>query len=109
MQFLISVLDDTTNSATAAEMEAIDAFNDRLVADGHWVLAGGLTAPNAATVIDGRGERPVFTDGPFIETKEYIGGFWVITAPDLATALVLATEGSKCCNRRVELRPFLGD
>jgi hypothetical protein len=109
MQFLISVLDDTTNSGTAAEMAAIDAFNDRLRAGGHWVLAGGLTAPSAATVIDGRGERPVFTDGPFIETKEYIGGFWVITAPDLPSALALAAEGSKCCNRRVEVRPFLGD
>jgi hypothetical protein len=109
MQFLISVLDDTTNSGTPAEMVAIDAFNDRLVADGHWVLAGGLTAPSSATVIDGRGERAVFTDGPFIETKEYIGGFWVITAPDLETALALAAEGSRCCNRRVEVRPFLGE
>jgi RNA polymerase sigma factor (sigma-70 family) len=109
MQFLIFVLDDATNSATPAEMAAIDAFNDRLVTGGHWVLAGGLTTPSAATVIDGRGERAMFTDGPFIETKEYIGGFWVITAPDRETALALAAEGSRCCNRRVEVRPFLGD
>ena len=93
--------------STTVSMAAIDAFNDRLVDGGHWVLAGGLTAPSAATVIDARGERPVLTDGPFIETKEYIGGFWVINAPDLETAL--AADGSKCCNRRVEVRPFLGN
>ena len=80
----------------------------RLVAEGHWVFAGGLAAPSAATVIGSTGEEPVFTDGPFIETKEYIGGFWIIVAPDLDVALRLAAEGSKCCNRRVEVRPFLG-
>lgn len=108
MQYLISVIDDTTNSATADEMTAIDAFNARLSADGHWVFAGGLAAPPTATVVDGRGGRPLVIDGPFIETKEYIGGFWIITAPDHETALALATEGSAACNRRVELRPFLG-
>ena len=108
MQYLISVIDDTTGSATRDEMAAIDAFNDRLRSEGHWVFAGGLAAPSAATVIDGTGEEPLLTDGPFIETKEYIGGFWIITADDLDTALGLATEGSKSCNRRVEVRPFLG-
>lgn len=108
MQYLMSVIDDTTNSATPAEMTAIDAFNARLRADGHWVFAGGLAAPHTATVVDGRGTRPLVIDGPFIETKEYIGGFWIITADDPETALALATDGSAACNRRVELRPFLG-
>ena len=107
MQFLISVIDDSTGSATPAEMTDIDAFNDRLVADGHWVFAGGLGAPGSATVIDNRGAAQVVTDGPFIESKEYFGGFWIIDAPDVATARTLAAEGSKSCNRRVELRPFL--
>jgi hypothetical protein len=107
MQFLICVLDDATGTATPEEMAAIDAFNDRLVADGHWVLAAGLTSPAHATVIDGRGGSPVCTDGPFIESKEYISGFWIIAAPDLAAAITLASEGSRSCNRRVELRPFL--
>lgn len=108
MQYLISVIDDSTNSATPAEMTAIDAFNARLAAEGRRVFAGGLAAPRTASVIDGRGGRPVILDGPFIETKEYFGGFWIITADDHEMALSLAAEGSKACNRRVELRAFLG-
>src|SRR5215204_285211 len=107
MQYLVSVIDDKTNSGTADEMVAITAFNDRLQAEGHWVFAGGLASPNAATVIDNRGEEAMFTDGPFVESKEYMAGFWVMEAPDLDVALKLAAEGSKHCNRKVEVRPFL--
>lgn len=109
MQYLITVIDDTTGSATTTEMAAIDAFNDRLRAHGQWVFAGGLASPLAATVIDNRGEEPLLTDGPFVESKEYAAGFWIIEAPDLDVALALAAEGSKHCNRKVELRPLLGE
>ena len=105
--YLFSVIDDETGSGTAEEMAAIDAFNERLEADGNWVFAGGLGAPSTATVIDNRNGEPVFTDGPFVESKEYLAGFWIIEAPDLDVALKLAAEGSKHCNRRVEVRPFL--
>jgi hypothetical protein len=105
--YLCSVLDDTTESATGEEMEAIDAFNEQLRADGHWVFAGGLASPSTATVVDGRDGEAVFTDGPYLESKEYIAGFWIIEAPDLDVALRLAAGGSKNCNRRVEVRPFL--
>ena len=108
MQYLVSVINDNAALATADEMAAIDAFNDRLVAEGHWVFAGGLAAPGTATVIDNRGGEAVFTDGPFVESKEFLIGFWVIEAPDLDVALRLAAEGSKHCNRKVEVRPFLG-
>jgi hypothetical protein len=107
MLYLVSVIDDTTGSATPSEMAAIDAFNHRLSAEGHWVFAGGLESPSTATVIDNRGEEAVVTDGPFLESKEYLAGFWVIEAPDLDVALRLAAEGSKHCNRKVEVRPFL--
>jgi hypothetical protein len=107
MQYLVSVIDDTPSSATPAEMTDIHAFNEGLQADGHWVFAGGLGGPNTATVIDGRGAEPMFTDGPFVETKEWISGFWIIEAPDLDVALKLAAAGSKACNRQVEVRPFL--
>jgi hypothetical protein len=107
MQYLVSVIDDQTGSATPTEMTAIDAFNERLQAEGHWVFAGGLASPSTATVIDNRGGEAMVTDGPFLESKEYLGGFWVIEAPDLDVALELAAEGSKRCNRRVEVRPFL--
>src|SRR5579871_983281 len=107
MQYLVSVINDTANLATPDEDAAIDVFNDRLKAEGHWVFAGGLAAPVSATVIDNRGEEPMFTDGPFLESKEYLAGFWIIEAADLDVALKLATEGSKACHRKVEVRPFL--
>ena len=48
----------------------------------------------------------VLTDGPYLEAKEHLGGFWVIEAPDLDVALRLAAEGSKACRGKVEVRPF---
>ena len=107
MQYLFSVVDDRTGSATPEEMAAIDAFNDRLQAEGNWVFAGGLGGPGTATVVDNRGGEALFTDGPFAETKEYLAGFWIIEAADLDVALKLAADGSRACNRRVEVRPFL--
>jgi hypothetical protein len=107
MQYLVSVIDDTAGLATPDEDAAIDVFNARLQAEGRWVFAGGLGAPSSATVIDNRGEEALFTDGPFLESKEYLAGFWIIEAADLDVALELASEGSKACNRKVEVRPFL--
>ena len=107
MQYMVSVIADAASLATADEMAAIDTFNDQLQAEGHWVFAGGLAAPSAATVIDNRGGEAVFTDGPFLESKEYLAGFWIIEAADLDVALKYAAEGSKACNRKVEVRPFL--
>jgi hypothetical protein len=107
MQYLISVIHDQAGLATPEEDAAIDVFNDRLQAEGHWVFAGGLASPSTATVIDNRGEEALVSDGPFLESKEYLGGFWIIEAPDLDAALELATEGSKACNRKIEVRPFL--
>ena len=106
MQYLVSVINDTASLATPEEEAAIDVFNDRLKAEGHWVFAGGLGSPNTATVIDHRGGEAVITDGPFVESTEYLVGFWIIEAVDLDVALKLAAEGSKACNRKVEVRPF---
>ena len=107
MQYMVCVIDDTPDSATSDEMSDIDAFNDGLQKNGHWVFAGGLGPPSTATVIDGRGAITMFTDGPFVETKEWLSGFWIIEARDLDVALELAAAGSRACNRRVEVRPFL--
>jgi hypothetical protein len=107
MKYLVSVIDDKTNSATPEEMTAIRAFNEGLQANGHWVFAGGLAAPEASTVVDNRGSEPMITDGPFLETKEYFAGFWVMEAPDFDVMLKLATGASKACNRKLEVRPLL--
>jgi hypothetical protein len=107
MQYLVSVIHDGAGLATPTEDAAIDVFNERLQAEGYWVFAGGLGSPDPATVIDNRSDEVVITDGPFVESKEYLAGFWIIEAPDLDVALELATEGSKACNRKIEVRPFL--
>lgn len=106
MQYLVSVIAEGTELASPGEEQAIDRFNDKLRAQGHWVYANGLASPSTATVIDARGKEPVFTDGPFLESKEFLAGFWIIEAPDLDVALKLAVEGSSACNRKIELRPF---
>jgi hypothetical protein len=114
MQFLVSVIDDgqaeaahQSESATEAEAAAIDVFNERLQANGNWVFAGGLGFPHSATVIDNRGDAAVITDGPFVESKEFLAGFWVMEAPDRDAVMKLAVEASKACNRKIEVRPFL--
>jgi len=108
MKYLVSVIADTPDpTASASEDAAIDAFNEQLQADGHWVFAGGLGATSNATVVDNRGGTAMFTDGPFLESKEYLAGFWIIEAPDLDVALELAAGGSRACNRKIEVRPFL--
>lgn len=107
MQYLLSVITDGVDLASDEEAAAIDVFNDRLQAEGHWVFAGGLGGPATATTIDGRQEEPLVTDGPFLESKEFVIGFWIVEAEDLDVALALGAEGSKACNRKVEVRPFL--
>ena len=106
MQYLVSVIHDSTDLATPDEMAAIDEFNERLRDEGYWVFAGGLGAPSTATVIDNRHGEAVLTDGPFVESKEYLAGFWVWDVPDLDVALKLAAEASKVCDRKIEVRPF---
>jgi hypothetical protein len=107
MQYFFSVIDDGSESAMPGGAEALSDFNERLEAEGHWVFAGGLGTTTNATTIDNRGDEVIFTDGPYVESKEYLGGFWIIEAANLEEALALAAEGSKSCNRRVEVRPFL--
>ena len=87
-------------------MAATDAFNQKLQSEGYWVFAGGLQPATTATVVDAQAESPVMTDGPYLESKEVIGGFWIIEAPDLDAALQWAKEGSAACRGKVEVRPF---
>jgi hypothetical protein len=106
MQYLVSVIDDKVDPGSDDRMPFIDAFNERLIADGYWVFAGGLADPDTATLIDNRGEKPVLSDGPFVESKEYLAGLWIWDVPDLDVALALATEASQACDRKIEVRPF---
>jgi hypothetical protein len=87
----------------------VEDFNAEVQAAGAWVFAGGLESPEIATVVNAKDADVVITDGPFAETKEHLGGFWVISAPDLDAALAWAAKGSAACMGPVEVRPFQGD
>ncbi len=92
----------------AAAYAATGAFNQKLMDEGMWVFGGGLMPPETTTTVDGRGAEVVYSDGPFVETKEYLGGFWVIDVPDLDTALKLEAEGSRACAQRLQVRAYQG-
>ena len=106
MKFLISVIDILDNPGTSAEMVEIDMFNDRLRADGQFIFAWGLQAPETATVIDNRGGANLSTSEPLFDSPENVSGLWVIDVIDAETARTIAFAASKACNRKVELRPF---
>ena len=109
MKFLITVIDTQTRSPhTPEEIAAIDAFNDKLSEAGQRVLAVGLEAPQQALVIDARGAEVVSTPGLLHNTTEFASGIWIIDVPNREIAIELAAEGSKSCNRKVELRPIIG-
>ncbi|MGV1007699.1 MAG: YciI family protein [Dermatophilaceae bacterium] len=110
-QYLMSVHsrdgDPEPDADTIRKMYAdVDAFNRELQASGSWVFAGGLHPVETATVVDGTGREVLVTDGPFAESKEHLGGFWVITASDLDAAIGLAGRASGACGAPVEVRPF---
>jgi len=111
-QYLLSVWHSPANpvpddpEVMQQAFKQVDAFNAELQAQGLWVFAGGLHAPETATVVRAGDGDPVITDGPFAETKEQLGGFWIIDVPDLDAALAWAAKGSAACMGPVEVRPF---
>jgi hypothetical protein len=86
--------------------ERVNALNQQLQAEGAWVFAGGLHPPTTATVVRDRDGDILTTDGPFAETKEQLGGFWVISVEDLDAALAWAAQATRACGGPVEVRPF---
>jgi hypothetical protein len=106
MKFLISVIDDLSNSGTPDEMVEIDKFNDELRANDQWIFAWGLQAPDRATVIDNRNGAKLSTGKPLFDAKENFSGLWLIEAENQDVAKELAFKASKACNRKVELRPL---
>jgi len=108
MRFIIFVIDDESNTANGAETAAIDTFNEMLEANGHWIYAAGIGSPSSATLIDNRSDKGLVEPGSQFPSMENYSGFWLIKAESADQALELAKQGSKACNRKVELRPFLG-
>ena len=109
MRFLLKVIDSKSRSGSSDEMAAIDEFNDMLQAHGHFILAVGIEDPAQSVVIDNRSDAGLISNGPVNNTEEYMAGFWLIKADSLEQAQELASLGSKACNRKVEVRPILGN
>jgi hypothetical protein len=114
-QFLLSVWHDEDYEVdfSGEEMQRIGAqvgaFNEALEASGSYVFANGLQPRSSATTIRFADGDTTLTDGPYAESKEHMGGFWVIDVPDFETALDWAKRGSMACEGPVELRPFQGE
>ena len=105
MRFLVAVIDDGTNTGTPDEMEKIDAFNQMLRDNGHFVLAWGLEDPARSTVIDNRGATPVITKGPVVTAKEFMAGFWIIDASDACERRFVADiTHSRCSSIKDSLK-----
>jgi hypothetical protein len=109
-QYLLSVYHPDGETPPPESMEQImrdvDALNQELKGAGAWVFAGGLHPSSTATVVRAQGRELLTTDGPFVEGKEHIGGFWVIKAPDLDSALDWGRKATRACALPVEVRPF---
>lgn len=87
----------------------VGAFNEELTTSGAWVFAGGLMPASSATVVRVSDGDVSMTDGPYAESKELLGGFWVIDVADFDTALDWARRGAAACEGPVEVRPFQGE
>jgi hypothetical protein len=113
-QYLLSVWHDEDYEVDFTTPEAqrigpqVGALNEELLETGTWVFGAGLQPASSATVVR-PGATVSMTDGPYAETKEQMGGFWVIEAPDLDAALEWARKAAAACEGPVELRPMQGE
>lgn len=111
MQYLLSVYmvegqEPPSEEEIQKAYRDVDALNQKMQEAGAWVFAGGLHPANTATVVRQQSGEVLTTDGPFPESKEQLGGFWVIKAPDLDAALKWAEQATVACQAPVEVRPF---
>ena len=111
-QYLVAVYNNPDSRSRPLEVmepiwAAVDQVNQQAMADGSLVFAGGLDDQSASTSIDPRSGTPVLSDGPYVETQEYIGGFWIIEVPDLDAALAWAKLAAAACQEPLEVRAFM--
>ena len=114
-QYLLSVMHDDDYDApdfSDPEMQRIGAqvgaINEEMQKTNTWLFGAGLASASSATVVRSVDGKISMTDGPYAETKEQMGGFWIIDAPDLDAALEWAGKCSAACERPIEVRPADG-
>ncbi len=95
-----------SDAEIATFMKRIEVYNDQMKKDGHFVMTGGLGFPDTATCVTRRSGKLSTTDGPFAETREYLGGFYVIEASDLDQALKIANGLPMTEFATIEVRPI---
>jgi hypothetical protein len=109
-QYLLTIYQPDGAPPAEVDMESVahelHALNEEIKAAGGWVFTGGLHAPSTATVVRVRDRDVVTTDGPYLEGKEHIGGFWIVEAPDLDVALGWARQAAQATTLPIEVRPF---
>jgi len=110
-QYMLSVfdprdVDELPPEVVEAIYAEVDVVNTELMEAGAWVFGGGLHPADTATVVTVDNDETVVTDGPYAETKEHVGGFWVIEAADLDSALEWAGKATRACRAPIEVRPF---
>ena len=109
-QYMITIYQPEGGTPSPEVLEAVGrdlhALNQEIKSAGGWVFTGGLHAPSTATVVRLRDREIVTTDGPYIEGKEHIGGFWIVKAPDLDVALGWARQAARATTLPIEVRPF---
>ncbi|MGI8869435.1 MAG: YciI family protein [Mycobacteriales bacterium] len=113
-QYLLSIYQPESDAPPPPEflervMADVNRLNDEIKAAGGWVFGGGLNYPSTATVLRVRGEQVLVTDGPFTESKEYLGGFSIVKADDLDTALDWGRKLARATGLAVEVRPFVDE
>jgi len=114
-QYLLSVWHDEDYEVDFSGEEAqrmvtqVSRFNEELQSEGAWVFAAGLHPASSATVVRAAEGGVSMTDGPYAESKEQMGGFWIVEAADLDGALEWARRGATACEGPVEVRPLQGD
>ncbi len=100
------VADPRTDEEMQQSWKEIQAVNEELRSAGSWVFGGALHEPESATVVRISGGEVLTTDGPFAESKEHLGGFYIIEAEDLDAALAWAAKTTAAVGKPIEVRPF---
>lgn len=113
-QYLLSVITPTGGQVPSPEvlepiMRQLGELNTEMKQAGAWVFSGGLSAQSTATVLRAKGDEVLTTDGPFVEGKEYVGGFTILRAADLDEALSWGNRMATIIGLPIEVRPFEGD
>ena len=102
------VREPMTDEERAQSHKELGVLEQEMKSAGAWVVSGRLHEPATATVVRMAGAKMVTTDGPFVESKEHLGGFYIIQAEDLDAALGWASRVTDAIKAPIEVRPFAG-